>query len=424
MPRPPRIHVEGALYYVTSRALEPNALFRDRSDYETYLDLLKGYQEQFGFKLFAYVLLPDQLHLCLELTGPTTISAIMHALTSRYTKYVNKRYGHAGHLFQERFKSTLLEKGLWLLRLTGYLHTLPQRCGKGPGIRYPLKGYLDCNKVSDTGRLGGEVREVLEHLSRQYPNMSYEQYVASIPLSEWEAVSGELHHPVVGSPAFVALAQNRAQQAAHRSIEPAQPAPQPSGPRRATRPVLTGSLAVAFASLCVTVLYARNVSALRQTVQVLAQERTLASVSAEQQPHSSEPASATTATAATATLANLTRPSNLAGTTWHVQIKPMYAGGETQIQSDELRFDGGKVVSSVLAAQGFSGSNYSLSVQPTGAVQWETMQTGPNNEVICWRGEWDGKTMRGVLTRQVPGQVASNFAFIGTEPQRRDTKET
>ena len=402
MPRPLRIHVEGALYYVTSRALEPNALFRDRSDYETYLDLLKGYQEQFRFKLFAYVLLPDQLHLCLELTGPTTISAIMHALSSRYTKYVNKRYGHAGHLFQERFKSTLLEKGLWLLRLTGYLHTLPQRCGV-------------------TGEIGGEVQEVLERLSQEHPNMTYEQYVASIPLSEWEALSGELHHSVVGSPAFVALAQSRAQQAAHRSIEPGQPAPQPSGPRRTPRPILTGSVAIALASLCVAVLYARNVSALRQTVQALAQERTLVSISAEPS-HNSEPSAA--AAAPTATLANLTRPSNLAGTTWHVQIKPMYAGGEAQIQSDELRFDGGKVVSSVLAAQGFAGSNYSLTVQPTGAIQWETMQTGPNNEVICWRGEWDGKSMRGVLTRQVPGQVASNFAFIGTEPQHHDTKET
>src|SRR3989338_3921198 len=129
MPRPIRVHVEGALYYISCRAIEKTALFKDQADYEAYLQLLETYRSQFGFKLFAYALLPDQLHLCLELTNKATISTVMHAINSRYTKYYGKRYGHAGHLFQERFKATLMEKTPALLRLTGYLHTLPLRLG-------------------------------------------------------------------------------------------------------------------------------------------------------------------------------------------------------------------------------------------------------------------------------------------------------
>jgi len=40
MPRPLRVHVEGALYYVTSQAIAPFVLFKDARDYETYLELL------------------------------------------------------------------------------------------------------------------------------------------------------------------------------------------------------------------------------------------------------------------------------------------------------------------------------------------------------------------------------------------------
>ena len=48
MPRPTRIHMAGALCYVTSRAPEGAVLFKDARDYQAYLGFLKAYQEQFA----------------------------------------------------------------------------------------------------------------------------------------------------------------------------------------------------------------------------------------------------------------------------------------------------------------------------------------------------------------------------------------
>ena len=79
MPRPLRIHIDGALHYVTARAIAPLVLFKDEKDYAVYLELLEEYRRKFGFKLYAYVLFPDHLNLCLEPTNGTTISSIMHA---------------------------------------------------------------------------------------------------------------------------------------------------------------------------------------------------------------------------------------------------------------------------------------------------------------------------------------------------------
>lgn len=438
MPRLPRVHLTGALYYVTSRAMESLPLFRDAQDYETYLALLRDYQERFGFTLFAYALLPNEVHVCLELTNQTTISTIMHALNSRYTKSVAKRYGTSGHVFQERFRLTLMEKAPHLVRITAALHRLPQRSDLARDPRtyrwssYPA--YLSDSASEEWRAMRAAVAEVRQQLEQEMPGVAYDAYVQTVSVEELARWEVAWQKRVVGSEAFVARveAQSRQVAAAPRSaavatsgVVPAAvgpvPMPRPSGPRPRRPLTVPLSLSITAISLGLVALAARNVTAMRQTVRVLAQERTLASLVPPQ-------VSGNAQSTGDATFATFTPPSALAGTVWTVQVKPMYAAAAPATHTDELRFESGKVISALLGAQGFSPSNYSLSLQANGSVLWETMQTGPNREVICWRGEWDGKNMRGVMTRQLPGQVMTNFAFVGTPsistpPQAHSTKE-
>ena len=177
------------------------------------------------------------------------------------------------------------------------------------------------------------------------------------------------------------------------------------------------------ASLVATWLYANNVTALRHTVRSLEVERSsvaglfAGNSSASQSPL---PALASATAAERPGLMGFVQPSSLAGTLWHVQIRPMSADVSVAAQTDQLQFESGTVISTLLSAQGFPGTNYSLTLQSDGTVLWETMQTGPRGEVVCWRGEWDGRAMRGILTRQVPDQPAANFSFIGIVAPQRD----
>jgi len=443
MPRPPRVHLEGALYYVVSRAVDGSPLFRDHEDYEAYVKLLEEYRAEFHFKLFSFVLLPDHLQLCIELTNRTTISDIMHALNSRYTKYYNKRYGHSGHLFQERFKSTIMEKAPSLLRITAYLHTSPVRSALADDLReYPWSSYPDyllpapplggaqagaasAPVVPETAQRGmrlvgpsirGEVREVLEQLSRERPGSTYEEYLRSFSEAEREELCADLQRWAVGSAAFLALVKERSLAIPQSALQPTRPSPlpQPGGPRRPLSLLVTGSVALAFISLCAVGLYAKNLNALRQTVRILAQERTMPFMQALPQASGAVP---------TAQLATLNVPSRLSGTSWEIQIRAVTERGEV-IQRDRLEFRGGKVTSSQLGAQGFAPSNYTMSVQENGTVVWETMQANKAGAVVCWRGEWVGETMRGVMTRQASGAPVMNFSFIGTAKPQRDMDHT
>ena len=412
MPRPVRVHVEGALDYVTSRASEDTVLFRDARDYEAYRKLLLSYQERYGFKLFAYVLLPDQLHLALELTNSATISAIMHAINSRYTKHMATRYGHTGHLFQERFHLTLIEKAPSLLRLTGFLHQLPQRKGVAGDLReYPWSSYLSYLAAGESSigpTPGGEVQEVLDLLAREHPGMAYDAYVTSMPTHLLDQLEAQCEERVVGSAAFKALVESREQAMLRHDATGSGPQPQPSGPRRTTSWVLTASCAVVFLSLSTALLNGKVVTSLRQALR--AQAQAIASLT-NPQPRSE---AALPSEPHTAQLATFTPAATLAGTMWALQVKPMYTVADSPPQTDVLTFEGTTVKSSTLSASGFQPSNYTLTTRADRGILWETMQTGPSGEVVCWRGEWDGKRMHGVLTRQMPGRPAMNFGFVGS----------
>jgi putative transposase len=128
MPRLPRIFIKGAIYYVTCRGIHHQNIFKDKKDYEMFLELLQKYSQQYGIKLFSYVLLPDHLHLLLEVAGEREeISGFMHDLNNTYTKHFNGRYERKGHLFQGRFKAALVEKAPNLIKLTAYMHLNPKR---------------------------------------------------------------------------------------------------------------------------------------------------------------------------------------------------------------------------------------------------------------------------------------------------------
>jgi REP element-mobilizing transposase RayT len=124
MARPLRLEFPGAVYHVMARGNERRDVFRDDSDREEYLARLSHYRRRFGFRLYAFCLMPNHVHLALE-TGETPLSRIMLGLQSSYTQWFNRRHGRVGHLFQGRYKAILIDKDSYLLSLVRYIHQNP-----------------------------------------------------------------------------------------------------------------------------------------------------------------------------------------------------------------------------------------------------------------------------------------------------------
>ncbi len=125
MPRLPRIYCPDAVYYVILSGDPRGFLFKDDDDRKQYLELIKKYKEQYEFKLFSYLFLPNKIYLIIEPSPEVNISQIMHSINSLYSKYFNSRYQRSGHLFRERFKDILVEKEAYLTELTRHAHLNP-----------------------------------------------------------------------------------------------------------------------------------------------------------------------------------------------------------------------------------------------------------------------------------------------------------
>ena len=126
MARRPRIHFPGALYHVITRGNRRQGIFLDEKDMKKFLAFLAEYKCRHPFRLYAYALMKNHLHLLIEVEE-IPLGRIMQSLLFRYTRYFNRRYGEVGHLFQGRYKAIVCDKDAYLLELVRYIHLNPVR---------------------------------------------------------------------------------------------------------------------------------------------------------------------------------------------------------------------------------------------------------------------------------------------------------
>ena len=124
MPRTARIKNCNSIYHVMCRSISEITLFRDKKDKYKYLEILKKYQDIFSFKIYCYCLMDTHCHIAIDVNG-ADISKIFHSVNQSYAHYFNKKYNRHGHVFQDRFKSKIINKESYLINLSGYIHANP-----------------------------------------------------------------------------------------------------------------------------------------------------------------------------------------------------------------------------------------------------------------------------------------------------------
>jgi REP element-mobilizing transposase RayT len=66
MARKPRIEFAGAFYHVICRGNERQVIFRSDADRKYYLEPLEHYRQRYSFKVYAYVLMSNHVHMLIE----------------------------------------------------------------------------------------------------------------------------------------------------------------------------------------------------------------------------------------------------------------------------------------------------------------------------------------------------------------------
>jgi putative transposase len=144
MPRGPRLDAPGVLHHVTVRGIERRPLFRGDADRDDFVNRLAGLAQGGAVSVYAWALLPNHAHLLVR-TGARPLARSMRSLLTGYAGGFNRRHRRVGHLFQNRYRSVVVEEEPYFLQLVRYLHLNPLRAGivkDLPGLdRYPYTGH-------------------------------------------------------------------------------------------------------------------------------------------------------------------------------------------------------------------------------------------------------------------------------------------
>ncbi len=143
MPRGPRFTFQNAFYHVFNRGINKQPIFLSETDYYFFLDKLNRLKKQYDHSIYAFCLMPNHFHISIQ-TRKTPISRIMASLTTSYAMYFNRIYNHFGPVFQNRFKSILIESNPYFIHLSQYIYLNPvkARLVKDP-ILYPFSSIKE-----------------------------------------------------------------------------------------------------------------------------------------------------------------------------------------------------------------------------------------------------------------------------------------
>ena len=144
MPRGPRLDAPDVLHHVIARGIERGRIFSTDADRLDFLTRLGDLVTETQTSIYAWCLIPNHFHL-LARTGPAPLSTVMRRLLTGYAVSFNRRHRRAGHLFQNRFKSIVVQQEPYFLELVRYIHLNPVRSHLVPDVDaldlYPWSGH-------------------------------------------------------------------------------------------------------------------------------------------------------------------------------------------------------------------------------------------------------------------------------------------
>lgn len=140
MPRLPRKYSETGIYHIMVRGNARENIFADNQDKGKLLKIVLEKKNDGLFLLYAYCIMNNHAHFVLK-EIKETISNSMRRITTSYAAYFNKKYHRVGHVFQDRFKSQVVENDSYLLSVIRYIHNNPEKASILDKEEYPWSSY-------------------------------------------------------------------------------------------------------------------------------------------------------------------------------------------------------------------------------------------------------------------------------------------
>lgn len=124
MARAAREKSRSGIYHIMLRGINRQIIFEDDEDKDMFLTTLESFKGNNNYNLYGYCLMTNHIHILMKELDDEISTAIKRICAS-YVFWYNRKYERCGHLFQERFKSEVVETDEYFLTVLRYIHQNP-----------------------------------------------------------------------------------------------------------------------------------------------------------------------------------------------------------------------------------------------------------------------------------------------------------
>ncbi|MEW6325128.1 MAG: transposase [Nitrospirota bacterium] len=190
MPRTSRVVIPAYPHHVIQRGNNRQTTFFAEADYRYYLECLRQAKKKCACRVYAYVLMPNHVHLLVEPATSDDLGDFMQSVGRRYVRYINETHQRSGTLWEGRYKSAIVDRDDYLLRCSRYIELNPVRAGV---VQHPADYRWSSYRSRALGELDGLLDEDpwyqgLGHDARTRQE-AYQAWMASTILeNEWPQI--------------------------------------------------------------------------------------------------------------------------------------------------------------------------------------------------------------------------------------------
>ena len=121
-----RVTYNGAFHHAVNRGYDGKAIFSNIEEKELFLELLGKNAKELRIRVLAYCLMDNHYHLILE-NSSGRMADFFKQLNGQFASIYRKRNGGRGYVFQDRYKSMLIQDDSYLLLAIAYVLNNPVR---------------------------------------------------------------------------------------------------------------------------------------------------------------------------------------------------------------------------------------------------------------------------------------------------------
>jgi len=124
MARMPRKTSKTGYYHIMMRGNNKEFIFEKDIDKRYFLKLLKTVVEEGLISVAAWCIMDNHVHLIIK-SEPKELAKSLASINTKFAMKYNNKNERIGHVFQERFKSQVIEDEKYLLKAIRYVHQNP-----------------------------------------------------------------------------------------------------------------------------------------------------------------------------------------------------------------------------------------------------------------------------------------------------------